>query len=133
SVEVTYRSLVFEGVCSNLSNSAYPVAVERIRRLIADEDNIAPRHRNLCIHVALTLVHRDILEWDSEGEVYVVADTLDADERTSFIRQICESLEIRSVEGETDKNPLDFAAFIRLLESTLDALTDGEWEIEVEN
>jgi len=60
--ENVYRGVVFEGVCTDLSNAAYPV--EEVRERV---ESGFDRHRNTAIHLALTLFHHGFVESLGEG------------------------------------------------------------------
>ncbi|MFB6284187.1 MAG: hypothetical protein ABEK59_09700 [Halobacteria archaeon] len=64
-----FGNVVFEGVCTDYSNAAYPV--DRVRGMVAEE--LDPRHRDPAIHIGLTLIDEGILDWNEERGSYVTS------------------------------------------------------------
>jgi len=110
--ENVYGGVVFEGVCTDLSNAAYPV--EEVReRVEADFD----AHENTAIHLALTLLHHGFVE-RTDGGGFALSDEAEelADDGALF-ETFCRRTDVRPRSEE------DLARFASFFDEVVVAVT----------
>ncbi|MDZ7689129.1 MAG: hypothetical protein U5J64_10540 [Halobacteriales archaeon] len=111
--ENRYGVVVFEGVCSDLSNAAYPV--EEVR--CAVEDSFDPPRIDTAVHLGLTLLHHGYVV--RRGDGFTLSDEAnEARDDGILVAQICETVEPRVPEGEEDE-AVAFVEFVRRVVETL--------------
>lgn len=105
--ENRYGGVVFEGVCSDLSNAAYPV--EEVRRAV--EPSFEPPWTDAAIHLGLTLLHHGYVVRD--GDSFALSDEAhEAHREGSLVAEVCETVEPR-VPGDDDAEAAAFVGFVR--------------------
>lgn len=105
--ENRYGGVVFEGVCSDLSNAAYPV--DDVRRAV--ESSFEPPRVDAAVHLGLTLLHHGYLVRDGDGfALSGEAKAARAEDR--LVAQVCETVEPRVRDGNEDE-AADFVVFVR--------------------
>ena len=118
--ENRYGGVVFEGVCSDLSNAAYPV--EEVRRAV--ETSFEPPRLDAAVHLGLTLLHHGYVVRSDDG--FALSDEgKAAREKDVLVAQICETLEPRVRDGEED----DAVAFVEFVRRVVESLTDEEGKV----
>jgi len=87
--ENVYRGVVFDGVCTDLSNAAYPV--ERVRARVEPR---FPECPDTAIHLALTLLHHGYVRETEDG--FELSDTGEtAIEEGALVDLFCEDADVR--------------------------------------
>lgn len=118
--ENRYGGVVFEGVCSDLSNAAYPV--DDVRRAV--ESSFEPPRVDAAVHLGLTLLHHGYVVPDGNG--FVLSDEArQAHAEDRLVAQVCETVEPRVREGEED----DAVAFVAFVRRVIESLTDEEGKV----
>lgn len=118
--ENRYGGVVFDGVCSDLSNAAYPV--EDVRRAV--ESSFEPPRVDAAVHLGLTLLHHGYVARDGGG--FSLSDEArDAYEEDRLVAKVCETVEPRVREGE-ENNAVAFIEFVR---QVIESLTDEEGKV----
>lgn len=93
---VAIGALTYEGTCVDLANARYET--ERIRRAIGD--HVPERDLDAAVHVALTLLDRDVLALPEAGHATLaVAEDADVDDpREAAVEQVA-AFDLEPVEG----------------------------------
>jgi hypothetical protein len=111
--ENRYGGVVFEGVCSDLSNAAYPV--DDVRHAV--ERSFDPPHLDAAVHLGLTLLHNGYVVHTEDG--FALSDEAkEAREDGSLVARICETVEPSVREGD-EKDAVAFVGFVREVVGTL--------------
>jgi len=121
--ENRYGSVVFEGVCSDLSNAAYPV--EEVRRAV--EPSFEPPWVDAAVHLGLTLLHHGYVVHEKGGNFALSDEAHGALEESRLVAEVCETIEPR-VRKDDDADP-EMAAFVGFVRRVVGALTDEEEKV----
>lgn len=105
----SYNGIVFEGVCTNISNTVYDV--ETVQKVI-EESDVPRRYENVGVHIGLTLIHRGWIRETESG--YELSEEFD-------LSAVSEDLELRLEDENVDEE--DFADFVDFVESVIESLT----------
>ncbi len=116
--ENRYGGVVFDGVCSDTSNAAYPV--DEVRRAV--EPSFEPPWTDAAIHLGLTLLHHGYVRRSTDG--FSLSDEADAMDADALIADICETVEPRVLDGEKVSQAGQAAAFVGFVRDVVDALAD---------
>ena len=121
--ENRYGGVVFEGVCSDLSNAAYPV--EEVRRAV--EPSFDPPWVDAAVHLGLTLLHHGyvVREEDDDGGFALSDEAHEALEEGSLVAEVCETVEPR-LRGDDGAEAAAFVGFVRRV---VESLTDEEGKV----
>lgn len=113
--ENRYGGVVFDGVCTDTSNAAYPV--DAIAASV--EPRFNPPWDEAAIHLGLTLLHRGFVE--EEGEGFVLSERaheLRGDKE--LVGEVCAVLKPRFRDGDEE----DAAAFVGFVDDVIKALAE---------
>jgi hypothetical protein len=113
--ESRYGAVVFEGVCTDTSNAAYPV--EEVRRAV--EPRFDPPWDESAIHLGLTLFAGGFVEHTGDGFV-LSEDARTARENGELIARVCDKLNPTVTEGKED----EAAEFVVFVDEVVDALAE---------
>ncbi len=105
----SYNGIVFEGVCTNISNTVYDV--ETVQKAVEDSE-LPRRYENVGVHLGLTLIHRGWIDETESG--YELSDGFD-------LGEVSEDLELRLEDGDVGEE--EFASFVEFVESVIETLT----------
>jgi len=121
--ENRYGGVVFEGVCSDLSNAAYPV--EEVRRAV--EPSFEPPWVDAAVHLGLTLLHHGyVVHKDTEDGGFALSEEAHgALEENRLVAEVCETIEPRVREDDD----AEMAAFVGFVRRVVGALTDEEEKV----
>ena len=118
--ENRYGGVVFEGVCSDLSNAAYPV--EEVRRAV--ETSFEPPRLDAAVHLGLTLLHHGYVARSDDG--FALSDEAKAArEKDVLVAQVCETIEPCVRDGEED----EAVAFVEFVRRVIESLTGKEGKV----
>jgi len=113
--ENRYGGVVFDGVCTDTSNAAYPV--DRIASAV--EAEFDPPWDEAAIHLGLTLLHRGFVEHDADG--FVLSDRAhELRDDGELVAEVCAVVKPRFRDGDEE----DAAAFVGFVGDVIEALAE---------
>ncbi len=121
--ENRYGGVVFEGVCSDLSNAAYPV--EEVRRAV--EPSFGPPWVDAAVHLGLTLLHHGYVvhEDTDDGSFALSEEAQEAHREDRLVADVCETIEPRVREDDD----AEVAAFVGFVRRVVESLTSEEGKV----
>lgn len=121
--ENRYGGVFFEGVCSDLSNAAYPV--EEVRRAV--EPSFDPPRVDAAVHLGLTLLHHSyVAHEDKEDSGFALSeDAHEALREDRLLADVCETIEPRVRENDDE----EMAAFVGFVRDVIVSLTGEEEKV----
>jgi hypothetical protein len=120
--ENRYGGVVFEGVCSDLSNAAYPV--EEVRRSV--EPSFEPPWVDAAVHLGLTLLHHGYVVHQKGGSFALSEEAQGARSEDRLVADVCETVEPRVADD--DAGP-EMAAFVGFVREVMASLTGEEQKV----
>jgi len=118
--ENRYGGVVFDGVCSDLSNAAYPV--DEVRRAV--EPSFEPPRVDAAVHLGLTLLHHGYVVRDGDGFA-LSGEAEEARKEDRLVTQILETVEPRVRDGDEE----GAAAFVGFVRRVIGSLTGEEGKV----
>lgn len=122
--ENRYGGVVFEGVCSDLSNAAYPV--EEVRRSV--ETSFEPPWVDAAVHLGLTLLHHGYVvhEEGTDDDSFALSEEAhEALDEDRLVADVCETIEPRVREDDD----AEMAAFVGFVRRVVESLTGEEGKV----
>jgi len=111
--ENVYCGVVFEGVCTDLSNAAYPV--EEVRERVEPDFET---HEDTAIHLALTLLHHGLVERSGGGGFELSEEARGLADDGELFETFCWRADVRPSTEE------DLARFASFFEEVAEVVAD---------